>query len=226
MLRILLADDSRFFRTIERQFLQKIPAQVVEAVDSDDLFAQLRTEKPQLLFLAFAMRPLNGAECCRQIKSDPALRDLPVIMICDQDMPAQLAAAQHAGSNAILVKPLDRLRFLQAGRQFLNGIREHRQPCFMPVHFDWDGTAHRGKTLDISSGGMFVESAVDLPVGTVLPLVFTLPGTDRPCSCQGEVAWHNRRPNPLKPHYPVGFGIKFRNLPKHLADELNRLEKR
>ena len=226
MLHILLADDSRFFRTIQRQFLLKTPAQVVEAVDSDDLFAKLSEQQPQLLFLAYTLRPLDGVGCCRRIKADQTLRNLPVVMICDQDMPDQVAASQRAGCDAVLVKPLDRHSFLQAGRQFLSDIREHRQPCFMTVNFDWEGKSVRGKTLDISSGGVFVECTVDIPIGTVIPLVFTLPGADRSISCRGEVTWHNRRPTPLKAHYPNGIGIKFRDLPRSLAEEFGRLAKR
>lgn len=226
MLRIMLADDSRFFRSIERQFLQKTPAQVVEVADSDELFVQLAAEKPQLLFLAFSMRPLDGLACCRRIKSTPALRDLPVVMVCDQDMPEQVAAARSAGCDSILVKPLHRQPFLQAGRQFLGEIREHRQSCFMTVHFTWQDENHRGKSLDISSGGIFVESGVDIPVGTMVPLSFTLPGAVGITSCQGEVVWLNRRPNPLKPHYPTGFGVRFRDLPQHLAEEFGRFARK
>jgi CheY-like chemotaxis protein len=226
MLRIMLADDSRFFRSIERQFLQKTPAQVVEAVNSDDLFAQLTTEKPQLLFLAYSMRPLDGLECCRRIKSTPALRDLPVVIVCDQDMPEQVVSARSAGCDFVLVKPLHRQPFLQAGRQFLSEIREHRQSCFMVVHFAWQEESSRGKSLDISSGGLFVESGVDIPVGTVIMLSFTLPGANHSVSCQGEVVWLNRRPNPLKPHYPTGFGVRFRNLPQYLADEFGRFARK
>ncbi|TLM69397.1 MAG: response regulator [Deltaproteobacteria bacterium] len=226
MLRIMLADDSRFFRSIERQFLQKTPAQVVEVASSDDLFSQLEVEKPQLLFLAWSMRPLTGEECCRRIKATPAFRDLPVILVCDQDMPGQVDSARRAGCDAVLSKPLHRQLFLQAGRQFLSGIREHRQSCFMAVNFEWQGETLRGKSLDISSGGIFVESPADVPVGEALTLSFVLPGTDRLISCRGEVVWLNRRPNPLKPHYPTGFGLRFSGLSPHLAEEFGRLARR
>lgn len=226
MLRIMLADDSRFFRSIERQFLQKTPAQVAEAVNSDDLFAQLTTDKPQLLFLAYSLRPLDGVECCRRIKASPSLRDLPVVMVCDQDLPEQVDVARRAGCDAVLVKPLHRQSFLQAGRQFLSEIREHRQPCFMVIHFAWQGENCRGKSLDISSGGIFVESAADIPVGTMVELSFALPGVNQPVSCHGEVVWLNRRPKSLKPHYPNGFGVRFRDLPPHLAEEFSRFARK
>lgn len=223
MLTIVLADDSRFFRTIERQFLQKTPAAVEEVDSSDALFVRLRQAVPQLLIMGASLRPLNGLDCCRRIKSDPALRALPVIMVCEHDDPQQPGLARQAGCEAVLVKPLDRQRFLEAGRQFLSEIREHRKPCFLAIGFDWEGAAQRGKCLDISSGGLFLESSLLIPAGTRLRIEFTLPGHAVPVSCHGEVTWHNRRPNLFKAHYPVGFGLKFIDLPEAVGRQLLQL---
>lgn len=226
MSRILLADDSKFFRTIERQFLQKTPAELSEVASSDELLDRVRKDCPDLVFIGFALRPLDAAESCRQIKSDPKLRTLPVVIICDQGDAKQLEAAKRAGCDAVLVKPLDRISFLRMGRQFLCSIREHRQPCFMPVKFTWKGETVLGKCLDISSGGMFLESSADIPVGEVLGLDFVLPnGVNLASKCQGEVMWQNRKPNMYKPHYPVGMGIRFNDPSKVLIDEITRLMK-
>ena len=226
MSRILLADDSKFFRTIERQFLQKTPAELDEVTSSDELLAKVRKNCPDLVFIGFTLRPLDAAETCRQIKADPALRSLPVVIICDQGSSGQLEAAKRSGCDAVLVKPLDRISFLRMGRQFLCSIREHRQPCFMPVKFNWQGEELTGKCLDISGGGMFLESSADIPVGTVLSLDFVMPnGVNLATKCQGEVMWQNRKPNMFKPHYPVGMGIRFNAPSKVLTDEIARFMK-
>jgi CheY-like chemotaxis protein len=226
MSRILLADDSKFFRTIERQFLQKTPAELDEVACSDELLSKLRKNCPHLLFIGYTLRPLNAAECCRQIKADPALRSLPVVIVCDQGEGQQVEEAKRANCDAVLIKPLDRISFLRIGRKFLNSIREHRQPCFMPVRFTWQGETITGKCLDISGGGLFLESSMDVPVGTLLTLDFILPsGVNLSSSCQGEVMWHNRKPNLFKPHYPVGMGVRFNAPSKLLIDEIARYMK-
>jgi CheY-like chemotaxis protein len=223
MTHILLADDSKFFRTIERQFLQKTPAQLAEVTTSDELFERLRKDPPQLLFVGFTLRPLNGAECCRRIKADPKLSALAVVIVCDQGEDRQLEDSKQAGCDSVLIKPLDRISFLRVGRQFLNLIREHRQPCFMQVKFTWQDETFVGKCLDISGGGLFLETAADVPVGSTLTLEFTLPSGIRLAnSCQGEVMWLNRKPNLFKPHYPVGLGIRFSSPSKMLIDEITR----
>ncbi len=226
MSRILLADDSKFFRTIERQFLQKTPAELDEVASSDELLGKIHKNCPDLVFIGFSLRPHDAAETCRQIKANPTLRSLPVVIICDQNDAGQLEAAKRAGCDAVLIKPLDRTSFLRMGRQFLSSIREHRQPCFMPVRFSWQGNDITGKCLDISGGGMFLESPADIPVGTILILEFILPnGVNLANKCQGEVMWQNRKPNMYKPHYPVGMGIRFKEQSKLLTDEIARFMK-
>ncbi len=211
--RILLADNSRFFRSIEAQFLQKIPVVTLEAGDCDSVLAIMYKEKPDLVYMAFSLPNEGGVACCQKIKNDPVLRSIPVIIVCENDDTKQVQAALHKGCDACLVKPLARHDFLQAGRKFLAVIREHRQSLFFPVTFTVDGEQLSGKCLDVSGGGMFIESKADISIGAVIDLSFKLPDRlSTQIKCRAEVSWPNHKPNPLKPHYPHGFGVKFLDL--------------
>jgi CheY-like chemotaxis protein len=213
-LSILLADDSPFFRTIERQFLKKTPAEILEADDCDTALALVRNERPDMVYLSFSLPPAGGIDCCHRIKKDPELRSTPVVIICDPDAPEQPELARKKGCDACLSKPLDRHTFLQVGRKFLQEIREHRQPSFFPVTIIADDEEVIGKCLDLSGGGMFVESQADLKPGADIELSFKLPGgVGTQLSCSAVVSWLNRKPNPMKPHYPHGIGIMFVKLP-------------
>jgi CheY-like chemotaxis protein len=223
-LRILLADDSRFFRAIESQFLKKTPVDILEVDDCETALAVMRKEKPDLVFMAFALPNDGGAVCCQRIKADAELRHTPVVMICDQDEPEQPEIARQKGCDACLVKPLDRHSFLQIGRQFLAGIREHRQPSFFPVTITANGETLSCKCLDISGGGMFVEIQADIPAGTLVTLSFKLPDSIvTQITCSAEVSWPNRKPNPMKPHYPNGLGLKFVELSAPVYKAILRL---
>ena len=223
-LRILLADDSRFFRTIEAKFLQKTPAEVIEAGDSEQVLQLIREFRPDLVYMAMSLRPDGGLACCRRVKSDPDLRDVPIVLICGpENAEEQINLARQAGCDETLTKPLDRFQFLQVGRQFLEGIREHRQPCFFSLQIRHGENSFVGKRLDVSSGGLFVESKRDLPVGTVLELSFRLPESAiGEVQCRAEVMWLNRRPEPMKPHYPQGFGLKLIELNEQVQAALIR----
>jgi CheY-like chemotaxis protein len=223
-LSILLADDSPFFRTIERQFLQKTPAEILEADDCDTALAMVRNERPDMVYLSFSLPPAGGIDCCQRIKKDPELKSIPVVIICDPDAPEQPELARQKGCDACLSKPLDRHSFLQVGRKFLQGIREHRQPSFFPVTIVSDDEEVVGKCLDLSGGGMFVESQADLKPGADIELSFKLPGgAGTQLSCNAVVSWLNRKPDPMKPHYPHGLGIMFVKLPEAVHKAILRI---
>ncbi len=223
-LKILLADDSKFFRAIESKFLQKTPVEILDAENCSEALSVIRNDRPDLVYMAFSLPDKGGAACCRSIKDDPASRALPVVLICDQGEPEQEVIAKQNGCDAILSKPLDRHSFLQVGRQFLAGIREHRQPSFFPLVFTTGGEEFDGKCLDISGGGMFIECQADIPAGTLINLEFKLPTSDATqISCSGEVMWLNCKPTPMKPHYPHGLGVKFVGLSDVVQKAIIRL---
>ena len=160
--------------------------------------------------MSFTLPEQGGDTCCSEIKKDPETGSIPIVMVCDQDAGNQPEEAKQSGCDGCLIKPLDRHSFLQAGRKFLDGIREHRQPSFFRLTFASGGEDYEGKCLDISGGGMFIETQADLAVGTLVNMQFKLPdGPATTIVCSGEVTWQNRKPNPMKSHYPNGLGVKF-----------------
>ncbi len=223
-LKIMIADESPFFRSIEKQFLQNSPAEILEAKNSDELLTLLREEKPNLVYLSCSLLPLDGIDCCLAIKSDEELSEIPVVLVCDPNQKEQEERCERSSCDAVLVKPLDRHQFLQVGRCFLDAIREHRQSCLIHVNVSVNGEEIKGKGLDISSGGMFVDSPAEVTVGDLAEISFKLPGPNPlPVECKGLITWLNRRPDLLKPHYPTGFGVKFVGLPDVMSRHLGRL---
>lgn len=222
--RILLADNSRFFRTIESKFLLKTPVEVLEAGDEQEVLSLLNKESPDLVYMAYDLAVVGAPALCLRLKNNPATSNLPIVVICDQGAPEQIKIVRRLEADACLVKPLDRHSFLQIGRKYLNSIREHRQPSFFPLSFHIENEEHQGKCLDISGGGMFIESHVDVIAGTLLKLTFRLPdGTATHIDCQAMVTWLNRKPNPIKSHYPYGFGVKFSELSVVASRTIQRL---
>lgn len=221
---ILLVDDSRFFLTIEKQFLRNTPTSLHEAQTAEEALDLCRRQKPDLIYMACDLRGLSGLDCCRQLKSTPALRSIPVVLICDENRPEQLDLCRQAGSDGVLSKPLDRRRFLEIGRSFLAGIRETRRLGLFRVRYRLGERLCTGKGLDISSGGLFLECYEPVAAGVVLHLEIQLSRPEQAgpwISCAGVVAWVNSRENPLKPNHPIGLGIKFTQLPESASAVLN-----
>ncbi|MBE0502422.1 MAG: PilZ domain-containing protein, partial [Desulfuromonadales bacterium] len=88
--------------------------------------------------------------------------------------------------------------------------REPRVDCLFEVTCRLDGRTITGISLDISSGGLFIDSKEKITSGKIVELEFRLNEEDPlPIFCRGVVAWVNERPNPIKVDYPNGFGVCF-----------------
>ncbi len=88
--------------------------------------------------------------------------------------------------------------------------RVPRKICLFEVKCSLDGNSFTGIGLDISAGGLFVDSKEALDIGKVVELEFKLLEDDEESArCRGAVTWYNRRPDPIKPDYPNGFGVRF-----------------
>lgn len=67
-------------------------------------------------------------------------------------------------------------------------------------------------SVNMSTGGLYLETTDILPLDTMLDVEFMLPGKDKAISCRVKVAWTNE-PNSLKKaSLPAGMGIQFLTL--------------
>jgi CheY-like chemotaxis protein len=67
-----------------------------------------------LLLLDIRMPQVDGVEVLRQIKQDPELRKLPVIMLTTTDDPREIDRCHAEGCNNYIVKPVDYDKFAEA----------------------------------------------------------------------------------------------------------------
>lgn len=211
---ILLVEPSRFFLTMEHQFLRTTPASIIEAQTVAQAEALCRRQPPDLIYMDLEMQSggTGGADFCRRLKADPNLATVPVVLLYDEAHPEQRELCRQAGCDGVLSKPLNRRRFLELGRSLLAGIRERRRPCDAEVRLrSGDGT-YTGRALDISSGGLFLTCPEELTPGLPLRLEVQLAGPDGKGPWMlgsGTVAWINTHPDPVRPEHPRGYGIRF-----------------
>ena len=79
--KILLVDDDRDFVEATAMVLESKPYEVVVAYDGDDGLAKARKEKPDLIILDIIMPVKDGFRAAEQLKKDPDLKKIPVIML-------------------------------------------------------------------------------------------------------------------------------------------------
>jgi Tfp pilus assembly protein PilZ len=82
-------------------------------------------------------------------------------------------------------------------------MRENpRKSCLINANYQIKGSDYRNYILDISIGGVFIETTDRMKVGDAITLNFTLPDSSQPFSVSGKIAWSG----------PQGFGVKFDSL--------------
>lgn len=69
---------------------------------------------PAVLLLDLKMPKIDGLEVLRQIKGDPALRHLPVVVLTSSREEQDLVKSYSLGVNAYVVKPVDFQDFIEA----------------------------------------------------------------------------------------------------------------
>jgi len=222
---ILIVDDSRFFLTLERQFLRDTPATVVEAQSVDEALQKARELQPSLVYMDIDMPAPDGLAGCRRFKADPQLKSIPIILLGDAAQAGHEGAARAAGCDAYLPKPLDRRQYLALGHGFLNSIerREPRRQLQISVIFVTSEGEQMGQCMDISSGGMFLASPPFARKGDLFTLDFLLPApVQTRVVLQGQVAWLNLPGEEIKPNYPPGYGIQFVDIDPQVGIALRR----
>ncbi len=79
--KILLIDDDADFVESTKIVLESKPYEVIVAVDGNDGLRKAREERPDLILLDIIMPIENGFTAAEQLKKDPTLAEIPVLML-------------------------------------------------------------------------------------------------------------------------------------------------
>lgn len=213
--KVLLADDVNLFLELEKTFLRRTDIDILTAGDGRQALELARQHRPQLAFLDLNMPHLDGDRCCRAIKDDPILKEMAVVMVTTAGRPEDIERCQLAGCDGILHKPINRAEFLQVAHSHL-GLdirREVRNKAQVKVLYGPDPQQQlTGFSVNLSTGGIFIETERDFPEDERLTLLFSLPSPQKVIRCHARVAWCNRKGNLKKTSLPSGIGVQFLDL--------------
>jgi putative two-component system response regulator len=103
---ILVADDAEDIRNLFGVLLKK-DYEVKFAETGDQTLAQADTEPlPDLILLDIELPDTDGLEVCKQLKANPSLASIPVIMVTARSSPKDQAMGLMAGAVDYITKPL------------------------------------------------------------------------------------------------------------------------
>lgn len=120
MKKILVVEDVEFNRDLLVQLLEDDYA-VVTAADGAAGIALAEREHPDLILMDLSLPVINGWEATRRIKTNAALRDIPIIALTAHAMSGDVEKARACGCDDYLGKPLDEDVLFAKLRYFLGG---------------------------------------------------------------------------------------------------------
>lgn len=105
-IKILAVDDFSTMRRIIKNILRQLGyTNIVEADDGAKALAQLKQEKVDLVISDWHMPNMDGLDLLKAIRSDEALKDIPVLMVTAEAIKDKIVDAIKAGVNNYIVKP-------------------------------------------------------------------------------------------------------------------------
>jgi adenylate cyclase len=125
--RILAVDDMPENLEILRVRLEANGYEVLTAADGEEGLAAARSLAPDLILLDIMMPKRDGISVVKELKADPVLRTVPVILITAKSDTRDIVEGLDAGGDDFLSKPFEHSALLARVRSMLRQKRLHDQ---------------------------------------------------------------------------------------------------
>jgi len=110
---ILVVDDSLTTRMLERSILESAGYDVQLATSGEEALDMARRNDYALMLVDVEMPGMDGFAFMERARADPALRDVPCVLVTSRDAPQDRQRGEAAGARAYIVKSeFDQARFL------------------------------------------------------------------------------------------------------------------
>jgi CheY-like chemotaxis protein len=116
---ILVVDDNAQNLELLVAYLDDLECDVQTAVDGVDALEQVCRNEPDLILLDVMMPRMSGFECCRKLKSAPATRDIPILMVTALNELGDIERGVESGTDDFITKPVNRLELVTRVRSLL-----------------------------------------------------------------------------------------------------------
>ncbi|MGE0802923.1 MAG: response regulator [Lautropia sp.] len=115
---VLVVEDSRTQAMQLAETLREVGYDVLMATDGRQALSLMLSQRPNIVISDIVMPAMDGYELTRRIRSDPYLRDLPVILVTSMSDPQDVIRGLECGADGFVLKPFD-VRYLVGRIQFI-----------------------------------------------------------------------------------------------------------
>ena len=117
--KVLVVEDNRDWRELLGLMIKRAGYEVYEATTGLEAVDRASSVRPDLILMDLGLPGMSGDEAIAFLKSDPAIRDIPVIVQTAWNAGIHTNRALEAGAAEILHKPIDVTRLRDILQKYL-----------------------------------------------------------------------------------------------------------
>ena len=211
---ILISAEVQSLLRLDDDFSQKEGFIVFVAESAKDLLKKARDHHPDIIFLIPSLE-LDQRNCCRLLKEDSRVSDIPVVAIVDSTADEDLDHCHQARPDDILFTPINTHLFLTSARRILGLAHRSFSRLQTSLVVDYGLTKTKKRVAcayNLSTGGIFISTETPPKVNEQIHISLILPPSKEALHCEGIVTWINHAKAPAYPDIPPGFGVQFMSL--------------
>ena len=103
---VLIIEDEEDAAELFAEMMRVSGFRVIKTSKSVPAIAMMNTEKPDVVLLDIMMPEISGLDILRQMRRDPNLANIPVIVVTAKGMPADIKNGMEAGASTYITKPV------------------------------------------------------------------------------------------------------------------------
>jgi len=116
---VLIIEDEEDAAELFAEMMRVSGFRVLKTSKSAPAIAMMTSDKPDVVLLDIMMPEISGLDILRQMRRDPNLANIPVIMVTAKSMPADIKNGMEAGASTYLTKPVGFMELKEAVERIL-----------------------------------------------------------------------------------------------------------
>jgi len=103
---VLIVEDEEDAAELFAEMMRISGFRVLKTSKSTTALSMMTADKPDVVLLDIMMPEISGLDILRQMRRDPDLANIPVIVLTAKSMPSDIKNGMEAGASTYLTKPV------------------------------------------------------------------------------------------------------------------------
>lgn len=103
---VMIIEDEEDAAELFAEMMRISGFRVLKTSKSEPAIAMMTADRPDIVLLDIMMPEVSGLDILRQMRRDPNLAGIPVIVVTAKGMPADIKNGMEAGASTYLTKPV------------------------------------------------------------------------------------------------------------------------